>query len=140
MRISTTLILFASISIHSSGFAENGVPIQPGEWEMTSTTTSDTLDAPNVQTASKCIELSEITATDLTPDRGECVLSESTITGNTLSWKVACDMTVGTMKGEGSFTSNNDTGSGTMDLIMDVQNDKFEMQVNWQARRLGDCK
>lgn len=141
MRISSILIVFiASIFVHTVSWAENGVSIQPGEWEITSTTTSDSLDAPNVQKSSSCIELSEITASDLTPHRGECEISESSANGNTLTWKVACDMTVGTMEGRGNFTSANDAGSGTMNIVMDVQNDQFEMLVNWEARRLGDCK
>jgi hypothetical protein len=141
MRISTFLIiLFASNFAQSTSLAENGVPIEPGEWEMTSITTSDTLDVPNVQTASRCISLSEITALDLTPNRGECQLAESSVTDNKLHWKVACNMTVGTMHGTGTFESNMNSGSGIMDIIMDVQNDQFELQVSWKARRLGACK
>lgn len=132
-----SIILFISPTII---LAEASVPIEPGEWEMTSTTTSDSLDAPNVQTNSRCIELNTISALDLTPSRGECNLSESSATDDTLNWKVECDMTVGTMKGVGQFTSSGNTGSGKMSLEMNVQNDQFEMEVDWQARRLGPCQ
>lgn len=141
MRISTILVVFlVSFFVQSTCIAENGVSIEPGEWEMISTTTSDTLDAPNVQTDTRCITLSELTAFDLTPNRGECQISESSTSDNTLNWKVTCDMTVGTMHGTGSFVSKINSGSGSMDILMDVQNDKFNLQVSWDARRLGDCQ
>ena len=141
MRVSILSYLFLVLIFFSSAvLAEKVVAIEPGEWEMTSTTSSDTLDADNVQTVSRCIELSEITARDLTPSRGECELTDTDSSENTLNWKVACDMSVGTMKGVGNFTSNGDSGSGKMLLDMNVQNDQFQMEVVWEARRIGDCQ
>ena len=135
--IATLLVIFFLCSI---SVAAEGVKIEPGEWEMTSTTSSATLDQDHVQTTSRCIKFSELTANDLTPKRGECSISENSVTGNTLNWKVACKMQVGTMNGVGSFSSKGTAGSGNMDLDMHVQNDKFKVQVTWEARRLGDCK
>ena len=120
--------------------AEEGVPIEPGEWEMTATTTSATLEQPNTQSTTKCIELSSISPLDLTPSRGECNISESSKTGDTINWKVGCKLDVGTMEGVGTFTTYGDTADGKMNLDMHVQNDKFTMQVKWEARRLGDCQ
>lgn len=140
MRRSIILIALLAVNFTlSSSFAENGVPITPGEWEMTSVTTSDTLDMPNIQTVSRCIAMSEITASDLTPNRGECQISESTAAGSSLNWRVACDMTVGTMHGTGVFDSKMDSGSGTMDILMNVQNDQFALRVSWDAKRIGEC-
>lgn len=141
MRISIPVCSILILTFcNAAVLAEKGVAIEPGEWEMTSTTTSNTLDAANVQTVSRCIELSEITARDLTPSRGECELTDTSSTEDTLNWKVACDMTVGTMQGVGNFTSNGDSGSGKMLLDMNVQNDQFKMEVVWEARRVGDCQ
>lgn len=141
MRISplllTCTVLILTFNIVS---AADSIPVKPGMWEMTTTMTSPMFPQPRVSTATECMEKSEFSITDLMPsDQSECTITESNVSGNTLTWKMQCQMQGGSGEGGGTFESNGNSGSGDMYMNMEVQGQSFNMQNSWQGKHIGPC-
>ena len=141
MRISslllTCIVFTATFNIVS---ATDSIPVKPGMWEMTTTMTSPMFPQPRTSTATECMDKSEFSITDLMPtDQSECTITESNVSGNTLTWKMQCQMQGGSGEGGGTFESNGNSGSGEMYMNMEVQGQSFNMQNSWQGKHIGPC-
>ena len=121
-------------------FAADSIPIEPGMWETTMTMTSPMFPQPRVETASECVDQSSFGIEDLMPaDQSDCSIVESSVDGNTLSWKMQCQMQGGSGEGGGTFKSDGDKGTGEMYMNMTIQGQSIEMQNTWQGKRTGPC-
>jgi len=140
MRTRILLTGLAAVLISGTGHAE-GVPIQPGMWEMTSTMTMTMMKEPQTNTAKQCIEEDELNPENFNVDPDNpCKFSDIKIDGNTASWSINCPTQGGmTMDGTWQFTSHGDsiTGSGSMSTEMSGQTFGFDMA--WSGKRIGDC-
>jgi hypothetical protein len=141
MRIATLTI--ASLFILSTShlaMASDSVSIEPGLWEVSTTMTSPMFPQPRVHTQQECMKDSEISPETLAPDDGgECSMMDTKVSGNTLSWSMQCNTPGGAMKGQGSFESKGDSGSGNMQMNMTVEGQPFSMEMVWKGRRIGSC-
>ena len=137
MRISP-LCLF--ILIPSLTYAADGIPVKPGMWETTVTMSSPMLPQPHVTTKSTCVDRTEFSIDELMPnDNDGCTITESNVNGNTLSWKMECDMQGNKGQGGGEFTSKGNSGTGHMYMNVEAQGQSFSMETTWDGHRTGDC-
>lgn len=140
MRISPLLFVCFIYLFSSHIFAADSIPVEPGMWETTMTMTSPMFPQPRVETTTECVDTSEFSINDLMPaDESDCTIVESNVDGNTLSWKMQCQMQGGSGEGSGTFKSNGDNGTGEMYMKMTVQGQSFEMQNSWEGKRTGPC-
>ena len=79
---------------------------------------------------------------ELTGRSGLCENQEVRVSGNTMTWKVACHGQMEGNSGEGSVTVEGDSLSGQMMLRGLPRQDggRVEVTTSWQGQRLGDCE
>ena len=120
----------AAMSLSITAIAE-GVAMNPGQWEMTSTMTMSMMPQPHVTTTKECVKESELNPEDFNMDENNpCNISDRNIDGDTASWSINCPTQGGgVMEGKWEFTSTGDSisGSGTMSMDMAGQAMDFEM-------------
>ncbi len=139
MRISPLLTIFC-LFLSGTLAAADSIPVKPGMWETTMTMTSPMFPQPRVETTTECVDKSEFSINDLMPaDQSECSITESSVDGNTLNWKMQCQMQGGSGEGGGTFVSNGDSGTGEMYMKMTVQGQSMEMQNSWKGKHIGPC-
>lgn len=132
--LSTALILTPLASA-------DGIPVEPGLWEMTSTMTMPMLPQPRVTTVTECMRKSEISMDEFSDENMDsgCTFNPPQIDGDTMKWSFDCPVDGGTSHGEWEATSGGDTVSGNGKITMSIQGQTMEMVMNWQGRRIGEC-
>jgi len=123
--------------------AAHAQSLEPGEWEIRSTTTSPLM--PKGQSAVFRHCLTQADAED--PERwmarqsesGPCTLIPGERTAEGMEWDVSCPMT--RMHGRGSATI---TGPGSVEsevrMTTELQGYRFQMHTRASAKRIGPCK
>ena len=120
--------------------AADSISIEKGMWETTVTMTSPMFPQPRVTTETECVDRSEFGIDDFLPsEQSQCSVTESNVSGNTLTWSMQCSVEGMTSSGGGEITSKGDSGSGRMYMNMQMQGQSFDMETIWQGRRVGPC-
>ena len=134
--ISSLTVMFFSVS----AIAE-GVSIDPGNWEMTSTITMTMMPQPQTTTVMECIKEPELNPEDFNMDEDNpCNISEVAIDGDTASWSINCPTEGGAvMEGKWEFTSAGDSISGSGTMSMDYAGQEMGFEMSWAGKRTGDC-
>ena len=133
-----TVLLFCLFSI--SAIAE-GITIEPGRWEMTSTMNMPMLPQPRVNTDVECIHESELSPEAMTEDSMDsgCSFDTMMVDGNTMKWSMDCTLEEGASHGEWEVTSHGDTLSGDGTVTVDVQGQAMVMTMAWEGKRIVAC-
>ena len=127
------IIPFAAYSANTSG-----IDMNPGNWEIT--TAMDTTGLPF--SVPPMVDSMCLTSYDLIPqsDNGEhgddCEITQTSVSGNTVSWDIECLTDEGKMTSSGSITYQGDSFTGKINIQMP------EMGVinqNVSGRRIGSC-
>ena len=141
MKHSVKLIGLIAVLFSITSNAD-GVAIDPGQWEMTTTMTMSMMPQPQTNTTKECINESELNPEDFNMDEeNPCSINDATIDGDTASWTINCPAANGmVMEGAWQFTSKGDslTGKGYMSADMMGQTMRFDM--TWEGKRIGDCE
>lgn len=141
MRFSVFLAGLTSIALAGSASAE-GVSINPGMWEMTSTMTMTMMPQPTSTTIKECIEDDELSPESFNMEEDNpCNITDVTVDDNTARWSISCPSEGGpVMEGNWEITSNGDsiTGKGTMSTEYGGQQMGFNM--TWEGKRVGNCE
>lgn len=138
------LILLAAFFSASAAFAD-GVPVEPGLWEMTSTMVMPMLPEPRVTTVTECMENSQLSMDELGGAQMDpnCTFDTTQVNESTMRWSFDCPLENGTSHGEWEAVSNGDTVEGngviTMSFQSQGQDQEMEMTMDWTGRRVGDC-
>ena len=131
--IAAFFILFALTSISFAG----SVNFNPGKWEITSKMQmAGGMNMPP-NTITQCMTKNDIVPQNTQPGQ-ECVVTETKIVGNTVTWTMECKGQQGDMKGTGKLIYNGDTFEGEMVMIMSMGNMKITNKMS--GRRIGDCQ
>ena len=137
VALSSLTVLFFAVTATAEG-----VSINPGQWEMTSTMTMTMMPHPQTTSVTECIEETELSPDSFNMDEDNpCEITEVTVDGNMARWSIECPTAGGpAMKGHWEFTSSGDsiTGSGSMTASFNGQEMGFTM--NWEGKRVGDCQ
>ena len=138
IRICTIL----GIALFAAPVAQaDGLPVEPGLWEMTSTMVMPMLPQPRVTNVTECMTESEISMDDMNGEDMDpgCTFEMAPIEGNTMKWSFDCPVEGGTSHGEWEATSGGDTVSGKGLITMSFQGQVMEMSMAWDGKRIGDC-
>ena len=137
----TNICLALAISLVSSSILAEGIPIEPGMWEITSTMTMPMLPQPRISTNSKCIEEAEISPEKMNQEDmdSDCSFDTRVVDGDTMNWSMNCDTQGGASSGEWEVTSHGDTLTGGGTITVDMQGQSMSMSMKWDGKRVGDC-
>jgi len=141
MKLNKSLVLAMALAVSSTVWAE-GISVEPGMWEMTTTMVMPMFPEPRVTKVSECIEESEISmdeigGEDLDPN---CTFSMDQVDGSTMQWEVDCPVEGGTSHGEWQATSEGNTVTGNGLITIAFQGQTMEMTMNWTGKRTGPCE
>ena len=141
MRFNIFLTGLASLMLTGTASAE-GVSIDPGMWEMTSTMTMTMMPEPRSTTVKECIEDDEISPESFNMDEeSPCTISEMSVEGNTARWSISCPTGGGpVMEGQWEFTSSGNTISGNGSMSTDFNGQTMGFNMTWEGKRVGDCE
>ena len=131
--IALSLLLSASFSV-----VADSLPITPGMWETTMNQTNS-FTGSNTTVNSECVKETEFDPNSLMEGNENCSIADSKVSGNRMQFAMECNMDGSQAKMNGEFESNGDNGSGKMTMTMYMTGQKIEMEMDWTARRVGDC-
>ena len=140
MMIRASAILGILFVTTPAAWAE-GIPVEPGMWEMSSTMTMPMLPQPRVTTTTECIKESEISMDDMGDGEMDpnCEFETAQVNGNTMKRSFDSPVEGGTSHGEWEATSSGDSVSGKGLVTMSFQGQTMEMTMSWEGKRVGDC-
>lgn len=141
MRIQIILTGLATVLFAGTTIAE-GVSIQPGMWEMTTTMTMSMMPQPQTNTVNECINEDEINPESFNMDEDNpCNITEVVINGNTARWSINCPTEAGpAMEGQWEFTSNGDSISGSGNMSTEFSGQTMAFDMTWKGKRVGPCE
>lgn len=119
----------------------DGIPVEPGMWEMVSTVKMPMMAKPTVTTTTECMEETEISMDNMSGGEVDpnCKFEPAQIDGNMMKWSVDCPLEGGTSHGEWEATSNGNSVTGSGRVMMSFEGHSMEMTMNWEGKRIGDC-
>ena len=118
----------------------DGVPMNPGKWEMEMTMQMSMLPQPQVRTSTECITEEQLSPENFNMDEDSpCDVSELNVDGNTVSWSISCPGPMGSMEGNWEFTSSGDEIVGNGSMSGSMGNMTMQMDMDWTGKRIGDC-
>jgi len=133
-------IVLIAICVFVCGFATAADapknPMKPGKWEVTMQ-----MDMPGMQmpprTITKCVTKEDAASVESAIPSGRndsgCKLSDVTVDGNTVSWKMNCEERKVT--GEGRMTYEGDAYTGEVHM----KTPDHEMTIKHTGKRVGEC-
>ena len=141
MMIRASIILGILFLTVPAAWAD-GIPVEPGMWEMSATMTMPMLAQPRVTTTTECMTESEISMDDMGGEDMDpnCQFEMAQVDGNTMKWSFDCPVDGGTSHGEWEATSSGDSVTGNGVITMSFQGQTMEMTMSWQGKRIGDCQ
>lgn len=137
MKVIKILILSSALVGFHAG-ADDVLPMTPGLWETTVTSTNS-FTGTQTNTQQECIVEDHFNPKKFAEGSDECELTESDVDGNTLTFTMACTMQGGSATMTGSYTVDGDEGSGTMNMEGSFGGQTMTMESEMTAQRIGDC-
>jgi hypothetical protein len=139
MSIVKTALLAATLFVPLQAVGAS-IALNPGLWETTMTRTNPMTGTPTTETTTECVQEKSFDPREMMQDASGCSLTNESLAGDTLTFAMACDVEgAGTATIEGRFQTDGETGAGDMKMNMNMGGMTMSMDMNWTARRLGDC-
>jgi hypothetical protein len=113
--------------------------INPGLWETTMTRTNPMTGEPTTETTTECVRETSFNPSSMMEDAEGCDLVRDELQGDTLTFRMECNMQGSQATIDGQFQTDGQTGSGKMDMEMSMGEMKMSMNMDWTSRRVGDC-
>ena len=137
-----TSIILGILFLTAPAARADGIPVEPGLWEMSSTMNMPMLPEPRVTTTTECMKESEISMDDMGGEDMDpnCQFEMAQVDGNTMKWSFDCPVEGGTSHGEWEATSSGDGVTGNGVITMSFQGQNMEMTMSWEGKRIGDCQ
>lgn len=139
MKTSNVLLAVTVFCAAPAAAVAAELPLNPGLWETTMTRTNPMTGEPITETKSECVTETAFNPRSMMQGAEGCGLVEDSLDGDTLTFRMACDMEGSKAEVSGVFQSDGQTGKGKMDMAIDAGGMNMKMNMNWSARRLGDC-
>ena len=120
-------------------FAGSDLTMQEGKWEITTKMEIPEMpmDMPPMK-HTQCLMKKDVVPQSSQAGQ-ECTISQTKITGNTVTWTMQCSGGPGgDTKGNGTITYNGNSMNGTIKLTNTQSN--MKMTSHLTGHRIGDCK
>jgi hypothetical protein len=134
-------LIVVGLAISGVAAGADGLPVEPGLWEMTSTVHMPMLPQPQVNTQTECLDKPVMSLDELQKDEMDpnCEFETAQIDDTTVKWSVDCPVEGGTARGEWQATSHGDRIEGDGTMTMSVQGQEMNMTMSWTGKRVGAC-
>ncbi len=114
--------------------------MKPGIWESTTTRTSSMGGGAVTNTDRECVKDKTFNPQTIMKDMKDCELLKNELKDkNTLLFKMMCSMEGAQASLEGKYYTKGDEGKGDMKVEVDMGGMKMNMDLTWDAKRIGDC-
>lgn len=132
-------VVFACAACCVAGAAV-AIEVKPGKWAISSETTTPMSTAPVVQQMEECVEDTFDPVAEMV-DQGQaqqCTISNIQDSANQLDADLQCNMPgVGMVEGEMSFVVNDTSGTGVLNMSMNLGGQLLQMSTKWSGEYLG---
>lgn len=132
-------LLLACGAADGSRTTVQGVHLEPGYWEFTTTSLIEGMQAPKRRTTEKCIKENRTDPLEHLAREQNCEVHERSDDGNTVRWTMTCPTTAHSWNAEGEITSRGITAVGHLAMSMKTPVKTFQMRLDWEAKRVRDC-
>jgi len=136
---SKCLVVAALISLPTITVGAAEIEFNPGQWETTMTRTNPMTGEPSTETRTECVKERKFNPASMMQGAEGCDLVKDSLDGDTLSFQMECDMQGGKASIIGQFQTDGETGKGNMDMSVNAGGMNMKMEMDWTARRIGDC-
>ncbi len=126
------------ILMHANHATADVLPINPGLWESTVTSTNS-MTGTQTKTSTECLVEDSFDPASMMDDGDQCQLTASDLDGDTLTFSMECNMEGGESTMTGVYQTDGETGQGTMNMEMSFGGQTMTMESNMTTVRLGDC-
>ncbi len=138
MKFNLFCILIFSMSSIPAFAAE--LVIKPGLWESTSTRISSMGGDKVTTTERECIKEKSFDPQEMMQEMRDCKFIENELKNkHTLVFKMECSMQGAKASLKGKYYTKGDVGKGDMRVDVDMGGMKMNMDLTWDAKRVGDC-
>lgn len=131
--------LTSVLLVLSSAVVAEGLAINPGLWETTMSRSNPMTGEVTSETTTKCVTETDFDPSEMVQSAQGCRLVENNLDGDTLTFRMECNMQGSEAAVDGMFQTDGQTGKGNMDMTMGMGEIKMSMNMNWMSKRLGDC-
>jgi hypothetical protein len=140
MRFHSILIIMTGFFLSGIATAD-GLEIDAGNWEMTSTMTMTMMPAPQTNTVTECIKENVLNPETINMDEeNPCDISDVKNDGNSISWSINCPTEGGmVMTGKWEMASKGDSISGKGSMSTEINGQAMGFDMTWDGKRIGDC-
>lgn len=138
MTTRSLMLVLIAFATTSTALAQ-GLPINPGLWETTVTRTDPMTGQPTTDSRQECVKSNEFDPRSLMQDVEGCEVTDQSISGDTLTFTMACNHDGGTGTMQGQFQTDGETGTGQMSMSFSFGGQTMNMESNSTSKRLGDC-
>jgi hypothetical protein len=126
-----TAVCLLALPLAASAATE-GPTIKPGKWEVTVQMDMPGMQMP-AQTVTQCISQADAESVIPKMQDAGCKVSDVVMSGNTVTWKVACEAQH--LTGSGKLTFDETSYSGEAHLKVA----ETEMTMKYAGKRIGAC-
>jgi len=113
--------------------------INPGLWETTMTRTNPMTGDPTTETTTECVKQTSFNPSDMVKEAKGCELVKDELNGDTLEFRMECNVQGSKATMDGRFQTDGQTGNGNMDMVMKMGEMNMTMNMEWTSKRIGDC-
>lgn len=138
MKITHTVVLSTVLLTAPLITLADALKLNPGLWETTVEMTNP-YTGTQTRTHTECVTENKFDPGSMMGPNDHCKINESKVDGNTLTFKMSCDVEGGEGEMTGKYTSDGNTGTGEMVMKISFGGQTMEMKSTTQAKRLGDC-
>ncbi|MET0168049.1 MAG: DUF3617 family protein [Vicinamibacterales bacterium] len=138
MKLMPVAVALLACTAISNDAAAQQNPMRPGRWEITAQMEMPgmPMQMPPMKNA-QCVTQQQIDSPTRGlpqgPDSKDCKVSDYKVSGNTITWTMACPSQQ--MTGSGELKFDGDTYAGLVKIIAQGK----EMNMKFNGKRVGDC-
>ena len=130
------------LALVSQPVLAEGINVEPGQWEMTTTLNMPMMPAPQTTTVSQCIEDSVFDMGDMSTEGMDpnCNMSAEQVDDSTMQWTMDCPVEGGgTSHAKWRITSAGKTIEGDGKISVSVMGQEMEMTSTFSGKHTGPC-
>jgi len=141
LRTGSVVVLLVVLLLGAPASASaEGMQVEPGLWEFTSSIPDPMAADPGKQVYRTCVRDRTITPERVMAQRKECRIWNAVFAGASVRWKMRCETPAGPMSGKGSLRSSGSAVSGSLDLTMALGSLEIPLTGTFRGRRVGNCR
>ncbi len=120
----------------------SAIDVKPGKWAVNSETMTPMSTQPVSQYMEECVDETFDPVAEMVGQGAaqQCTITNIQDTGNQIDADLQCNMPgVGSVQGDMTFVVNDNSGTGRLNLSMNLGGQLLQMSTKWSGEYLGAC-